>query len=109
MYGTEYDFLILWTERELVDEVIRLRDKIRWHRDQRGDDRCYRDNYELYSLLPEGFKRPEADSLVELEQCKKFIASCHDPAIRYVSPQRRIEELEIKVKELEGIIKTYEQ
>lgn len=76
---------------------------IRAHRDSwlRGDDKCWQDNEELYKLLPEGYKSPERDTTVELDNCRKYIASCHDPKIEYVSPQRRIEELEAENKVLE--------
>lgn len=40
--------------RQLEDEVIRLRAGIRKHRDQRLDDRCWMDDFELYELMPEG-------------------------------------------------------
>ena len=39
---------------DLVAEVIRLRDAIRKHRDQRLDDWCCMDDIELYEVLPEG-------------------------------------------------------
>jgi hypothetical protein len=72
---------------------------IRKHRDQRGDDRCWLDDRDLYTALPEGYTPPKEDSCVELERCKKFIASRHDPDTVYVSPQRRIDELLALLKE----------
>lgn len=54
---------------------------IRAHRDTPGDDRCYRDDAALYSLLPEGY-RPRA------------VACRRNPETTYVSPQRRIDQLE---------------
>ena len=38
-----------------------------------------------------------------LENCKRYIASCHDPRVQYTSPQRRIEELEAEVEQLRGM------
>jgi hypothetical protein len=73
---------------------------IRRHRDCRGDDRCWRDDRELYAVLPEGYAPPPHDSAVELELCRRYIASRHDPATEYVSPQRRIEELEAECDRL---------
>lgn len=35
-------------------EIKKLRAAIRKHRDQRLDDRCWMDDYELYESLPEG-------------------------------------------------------
>lgn len=75
-------------------EYNKLANSIRWVRDQRGDDKCYKDLEWLYDQLPEGYTPPERDEIVELENCKQYIASCHNPNIKYVSPQRRIEELE---------------
>lgn len=66
---------------------------IRRIRDQRGDDRCWRDFEELFRLLPEGYTPPARDTTVELEYCRKFIDSLRNPATVYVSPQREIEEL----------------
>jgi hypothetical protein len=66
---------------------------IRKHRDERGDDRCWKDDEELYQVLSEGYTPPERDTAVELHNCEKFIACRQNPATVYVSPQRRIEEL----------------
>lgn len=79
---------------------------IRRHRDQRGDDRCWMDDEVLYVALPEGFVPPERDSLVELARCQEYIACRHNPATRYVSPQRRIEELEREYADLRGKLMT---
>lgn len=75
---------------------------IRKHRDQRGDDRCFLDDEELYKVLPEGYTSPERDTTVELELCKKFINSRRNPKTEYISPQRRIEELEAEVERLKN-------
>lgn len=71
-----------------------LMNAIRKHRDQRGDDRCWLNDEELYKVLPEGYTPPVRDTKVELEMCRKFIECRHNPATQYVSPQTRIEELE---------------
>lgn len=83
---------LMW-EVELQEEVETLRAAIRKHRDEKGDDRCYLDDYELYKVLPEGFEPPKYCTAVELENCKRYIASRQDPNIEYVSPQREIERL----------------
>ncbi len=82
---------------------------IRQHRDSwlNGDDKCYKDNEELYKLLPEGFEIPKRDESVELELCKKYIKSCHHPDVEYVSPQRRIEELYQQVRNLKRLTCQY--
>ena len=81
---------------------------IRNHRDQRGDDRCWMDDCELYETLPEGINGHDLrlNSPEEmLACCKQYIAARHDPSQEYVSPQRRIEELEEQVRELLNIIR----
>lgn len=90
--------------REMMEERDRLRDccekllaGIRKHRDQRGDDRCWQDDEELYKLLPEGYTPPARDTKVELENCQKFIANRHSPKTQYVSPEREIERLRNEV------------
>lgn len=74
---------------QLTLAVRKLRDT--W---VRGDDKCWKDLVELFQVLPEGFTPPASDTLVELANCEKYIKSCHHPDTVYVSPQRRIEELE---------------
>ena len=78
-------------------ELEKLQAEVRKHRDQRGDDRCWMDDEELYKALPEGYTPPERDTLVEIALCRKFIENRHNPTTEYVSPQRRIEELEAEI------------
>jgi hypothetical protein len=77
-------------------EVERLRAAIRRHRDCRGDDRCHADDGELYAALPEGDTRPARDTAVTLENCARYI-ECRQTGREYISPQRRIEELEAEM------------
>lgn len=83
---------------EVRAEVDRLREAIRMHRDQRGDDRCWQDDHTLYDVLPEGYEPPAVDSAVMLENCQRYIA-CRQGGTEYVSPQRRIEQLEAELVE----------
>ena len=85
---------------KLQIEIELLRDAIRKHRDQRGDDRCWMDDEELYRVLPEGYTPPARDSAVQLENCKRFIACRENPATYYVSPEREIERLK---KQVDGL------
>jgi hypothetical protein len=64
-----------------------LESAIRKHRDQRGDDRCWLDDEELYKTLPEGYIPPIRDSAVEIELCKKFITCRHNPKIEYITTE----------------------
>jgi hypothetical protein len=85
---------------EWLGMCMKYEEAIRKHRDQKGDDRCWMDDEELYKILPEGYTPPERDSCVELELCKKFIATRHNPGTSYISPERRIEELEEENRKL---------
>lgn len=87
---------------EKYNELV---EKIRWTKDQyiNGDDKCWKDLEDLFKLLPEGYTPPERDECVELQYCQWYIKSCHNPNIKYESPQRRIEELEKEVEELQRI------
>lgn len=89
----------------MSDEVERLKAAIRKHRDQRGDDRCYLDDYELYAAIGEPI--PEhacqlCDPAMMLENCRRFIAARHDPKKPYLSPQRQIDELERRLSAVEA-------
>lgn len=97
-----YDITVQYKiERDtLKSRIAELEAAIRSHRDQRGDDRCWMDDETLYTVLPEGYTPPVRDSSVELERCQKYITCRHNPATEYVSPQRRIEELEGHLRNL---------
>lgn len=84
------------TITKLRNTVKALENAIRRHRDERGDDRCYTDDARLYNILPEGDTRPEKETAVTIENCARFI-ECRQTGKEYVSPQRRIEELELEV------------
>jgi hypothetical protein len=56
---------------KLRDEVLKLRDAIRLHRDQRGDDRCWLDDVLLYKALPE-----TVHSLTQLQPRDEFMLAC---------------------------------
>lgn len=94
----------MMTETEqLRAEVERLRAAIRKHRDEKGDNRCWLDDYELYAALGE----PIPDWACKLDEpytmmvnCGRFIESRHDPSKPYLSPQKQIDELTRKVAEL---------
>lgn len=68
--------LLTWTLILTLYEIRRLRQGIRYHRDQKGDDRCWVDDVRLYELLPEGptegydSKLPTRD--VFLANCARF-------------------------------------
>lgn len=81
----------------VVERCELLEAAIREHRDERGDDRCHADDGRLYTAtLPEGDTRPARETAVTIENCMAYIA-CRQTGRTYVSPQRRIEELEAEV------------
>lgn len=84
------------------NKLMDLTAAVRRHRDERGDDRCWMDDERLYKALPEGYTTPERSEAVELEYCKRFIATRHHPCTTYVSPQVRITELEAEVAKLKS-------
>lgn len=86
----------------------KLLDAIRWHRDQRGDDRCWLDDEQLYMLLPEGYLPPLREVAVELANCERYLRLRRNPKTEYVSPQRRIEELEAEASSLREMLRRSE-
>jgi hypothetical protein len=77
--------------------LMALEAAVRKHRDTRGDDRCHADDGELYAALPEGDTRPARETAVTLENCARYV-ECRQAGREYVSPQRRIEELEATLR-----------
>lgn len=99
--------LINCNYQSLLEEVLKLRQAIRTHRDQRGDDRCFLDDETLYQSLPEGYTPPAREVAVELENCKRFLECRRNPATEYVSPQREIERLQSEVDKLQQANQRY--
>ncbi len=85
----------------LADHYLEILEYVRYLAAQRGDDRCWKDYEKLFQMLPEGYTAPAVDTIIELENCRKYLNSCNDPGVTYVSPQRRIEELERRLTEAE--------
>jgi hypothetical protein len=56
-------------------EVMRLREKIRWHRDREENQRCHHCDLELYGVLPEEKppgKMTESEEVI-LRKCRQYI------------------------------------
>jgi len=76
-------------------ELEELRAAVREHRDQRGDDRCFLDDYKLYEHLPEGLTEEHKRLLactepdVMLANCKRYIEHRRDPSVPYVNDYAR--------------------
>ena len=63
------------TATQLRREVMLLRGRIRWHRDRKGNARCWHNDLRLYEVLPEGkpagrMDQPEG---ILLRKCKRYI------------------------------------
>lgn len=89
-------YLVPWVVEmitQAAERIEHLEAAIRTHRDARGDDRCWRDDEDLYKVLPEGYTPPVRDTSVELDLCRQYIACRQNPATIYTSPQREIEKL----------------
>ncbi len=60
---------------KMTQEIVTLKNAIKKHRDQKGDDRCWMDDDELYSVLNEPlFARPMPSRDKMMKNCEKFIA-----------------------------------
>lgn len=94
---------ILEQVRELIEKVGLYEAAIRKHRDEKGDNRCWLDDDELYKVLPEGYTPPKRDQAVELDNCKKYIDCRHNPGTEYVSPDKEIERLRGVLKEIQVV------
>jgi hypothetical protein len=69
-------------EASLRAEAKKLRAAIRYHKDQKGDDRCWVDDLRLYEALPEGAAGHDSTLPTEevfLENCKRFCRSRQVP------------------------------
>ncbi len=82
MDSVQDDDLVQMDEEQLRAEVKKLRAVIRYHRDQKGDDRCWVDDLRLYEALPEGSAGYDSTLPPEdvfLENCKRFCRSRQTP------------------------------
>jgi hypothetical protein len=81
------------TPAELHALIIIARDDIRWHRDQRGHDRCWLDDLKVYSSLPE-YKNPYVRQLCTraefLARCDDFFENRQNPNENPASPAGRM-------------------
>jgi hypothetical protein len=66
------------TPEQLADEARRLRGRIRLHMLEEGHGRCWVDDHELYSTLPEGDQSKKAlpNSVEFFHNCGLYARSC---------------------------------
>lgn len=100
---------LTWHEEALTHVRLShlLATAIRKHRDQKGDDRGWMDDLELYKALPEGVA--EADLRIPppaemMKNCERYIQCRHNPSSTYVSSQREIDRLTEQCKSLQAKI-----
>ena len=56
----------------LRNEIVKMRKALRYHRDQKGDDRCWLDDDLLYELMPETPPSTLLPSPAFMERCQRF-------------------------------------
>ena len=64
---------------EAKTELTRLRNIIRYHRDQKADDRCWLDDELLYESLPENIPVTLSSKDVFVDKCSRFHANRQAP------------------------------
>jgi hypothetical protein len=82
-----------WQESFLAaaDRVEKLEAAIRKHRDQRGDDRCWLDDMELYAVIGDAV----SPKILELPEKSEFLGNC----ARYWECRQRHEDADEAVRE----------
>lgn len=96
----------MYSQQEVEKLILRnseLVEAIRRHRDYKGNQRCFMDDYDLYSVLPEGIMGVDLRLLppeLMLKECEKYVAHRHDPSKPYVCPHDEIADLKDKIAEL---------
>lgn len=75
-YPENDNYQLLEEIERLKQMNLRLEEGIRTHRDANGDDRCWKDDELLYSLLPEGISSSRSFNLEEKQilmgRCERF-------------------------------------
>jgi hypothetical protein len=54
--------------------ICLMRDRIRYHRNQKGDDRCWLDDYSVWELLPDSPPMPSFSLEEGMRNCRAFWA-----------------------------------
>jgi hypothetical protein len=86
--------LIELSRKAIIDEIMKLRNAIRYARDQVGDDKCWLDFFRLFEFLPEyhsmNMNREVLSEEEMLNNCKTFI-SCINCYLN--NPEKSIDEI----------------
>ncbi len=98
----------------LADRVEALEQAIRKHRDERGDDRCWLDDSNLYLALDDGAEFAEVTTLPPkcdfLMSCARFWEQRQRPSEKdcQVAGRMTLAQIEARVEALEGLIRECE-
>jgi hypothetical protein len=92
--------------RQLEAENKKLKEAIAKHRDQKGDDRCWLDDQELYSVLGDQVAQTALPSKeVFLGNCAKYFECRQNPAETYFSKENQtIKELQDKIEKYKELL-----
>jgi hypothetical protein len=75
-FKADFD-LYFFSRQKLTEHIIsQLLEPIRHHRDQKGDDRCWFDDFTLYWHLPESVKRPVKLSQSQMKDYCAYFHQC---------------------------------
>lgn len=60
--------------KDVLQEIIECRHAIREHRDAKGDDRCWLDDYKIWAMIPGSFEAPVEPPPFEeaMDMCRAF-------------------------------------
>lgn len=72
--------LVKLTKEELIAAIIERRIKIRYCRDQRGDDRCFLDYYLIWQFLSDSPPMPRFSPEEGMKRCEAFYENCRSEA-----------------------------
>ncbi len=73
LVASAFGVFCAWRSARWRRTALKYEAAIKNHRDQRGDDRCWLDDYELYDVLDEGLEFKANNALPDRET---FLANC---------------------------------
>lgn len=90
---------------DLEKEVNQLQSAIRRHRDEKGHDRCWLDDQELYKVLPEGLSGVDQQLPSEEEflgNCKNYFDHRQDPNVCFIRQRDVVSLIPLDMKKAVG-------
>ncbi len=83
----ERDKLLELEPEDLLVAIKDRRQALRWHRDQRGDDRCWLDDFLLYQFVVGLPVTPRVDSFLGMNMCVFFYEFCRVDELDPIPPE----------------------